>query len=156
MNTHCLKPRIILFLDNIARNKDTKQSSDYGKDYKSGNAVNGNLNDFTHTKDEINQWWMVDLGSIYDVTHIQLYNRRDLGGEYLCVLQLCVCTYTVVQVYTYTMLQLCLCTHTNLQLCVCTYTIAYTYTMLQLCLCTHTNLQLCVCTYTIVYTYTML
>ena len=64
---------------NIALGKTATQSSYYNNDpsaYPAGNAVNGKLDDFSHTLSETtNQWWMVDLEKPYDVTTIELYNR---------------------------------------------------------------------------------
>ena len=51
------------------------------------NAVNGNTsgryshnpsnNDITHTNDENGSWWQVDLGKIYDIDRIVIWNRTD-------------------------------------------------------------------------------
>ena len=65
--------------DNLALGKTATQSSDYNNDpsaYPAGNAVNGKLDDFSHTlSNTTNQWWMVDLKKPYDVTTIEIYNR---------------------------------------------------------------------------------
>ena len=71
---------------NLALRKKATQSSDYNDDpsvYPAINAVNGKLDDFTHTKsDTENQWWMVDLESAYNVTTVELYNRKTTDGKY--------------------------------------------------------------------------
>ena len=69
----------LLIAGNLALGKTATQSTDYNDDpsaYPAGNAVNGKLDDFSHTLSETtNQWWMVDLEKPYDVTAIELYNR---------------------------------------------------------------------------------
>ena len=71
----------LLIVDNLALGKTATQSTDHNNDpsaYPAGNAVNGKLDDFSHTLSETtNQWWMVDLEKPYDVTAIELYNRLD-------------------------------------------------------------------------------
>ncbi|XP_067942827.1 uncharacterized protein [Watersipora subatra] len=65
---------------NLALNKPVRQSSDYpNSDYIAQKAVDGNTDgsDFSHTEAKANQWWMVDLGGQYEVTNIELYNRKD-------------------------------------------------------------------------------
>ena len=68
-----------LIAGNLALGKTATQSTDYNNDpsaYPAGNAVNGKLDDFSHTlSGTTNQWWMVDLEKPYDVTNIELYNR---------------------------------------------------------------------------------
>ena len=64
----------ILAAGNLARGKPTDQSTASN----SGNAVNGNYDDFTHTTaGKHPSWWRVDLGDIYSIRQIKLYNRRD-------------------------------------------------------------------------------
>ncbi|MEX0314619.1 MAG: Ig-like domain-containing protein [Allomuricauda sp.] len=67
---------------NLAFNKPTSQSS---TDFNgaSSRAVDGNLNGIysngsvTHTEMEANSWWRVDLGAIYDITKVNVFNRTD-------------------------------------------------------------------------------
>jgi Tfp pilus assembly protein PilV len=46
-------------------------------------AVDGNTNgnyyagSVTHTNSHANAWWQVDLGAVYDITQINIYNRTD-------------------------------------------------------------------------------
>jgi len=67
---------------NLALGKPTKQSSTaFGGD--SGRAVDGNKdgnyfnNSMTHTADESSAWWEVDLGAVYDLDRIVVWNRTD-------------------------------------------------------------------------------
>ncbi|WP_373331290.1 galactose-binding domain-containing protein [Salmonirosea aquatica] len=73
---------------NLALNKPTKQSSDMDPRYAgSGKAVDGNTdgsfkmsdtkNSITHTNDERSAWWEVDLGAVYDIEKIVIWNRQD-------------------------------------------------------------------------------
>ena len=73
---------------NLALNKPTKQSSDMAPSYaSSGKAVDGNTdssfkmgdtkNSITHTSDERSAWWEVDLGAVYDIDKIVIWNRQD-------------------------------------------------------------------------------
>ncbi|RME05412.1 MAG: hypothetical protein D6816_08940 [Bacteroidetes bacterium] len=73
---------------NIAKGKSARQSTTaYGDAISgAGNAVDGNTNAFwrhdagnsiTHTNYEDNPWWEVDLGKVYDISAIKIYNRAD-------------------------------------------------------------------------------
>lgn len=67
---------------NVARGKSTEQSSTY-LDRVSSRAVDGNLNGYnsgqsvTHTLEESNPWWNVNLQSYYQISEIRIYNRQD-------------------------------------------------------------------------------
>jgi hypothetical protein len=69
-------------ISNIALNKATEQSST-GYNGVASRAVDGNLNgkyngnSVTHTAQETQPWWQVDLGSVSEVSYIDLYNRTD-------------------------------------------------------------------------------
>lgn len=77
---------------NLAYQKKATQSSNYGQHAgqaskavdgnTSGNWKNGSL---SCTKDggTNNPWWTVDLGEIYDVSKIEIWNRTDCCGERL-------------------------------------------------------------------------
>jgi hypothetical protein len=77
-------------LTNLALNKKATQSSNFfpsaGLADKAvdgevdGNWANGSV---THTTAETNPWWQVDLGGIFTVTKIQIWNRTDAGQERL-------------------------------------------------------------------------
>ena len=68
----------ILAAGNLARGKPTAQSSTFNSNYPSSKAVNGVYNDFTHTTaGAYPSWWRVDLGDVYSIGQIKLYNRKD-------------------------------------------------------------------------------
>lgn len=67
---------------NVALNKSAIQSSDYDRNvFPASKAVDGVMtgtgNDFTHTKDGSGNWWQVDLGDLYDIDEIVIWNRVD-------------------------------------------------------------------------------
>lgn len=65
---------------NIAKGKSASQFSPQnaaGKavdGFTDGNYYNGSV---THTNQGPNPWWEVDLGAVYDISTIKLYNRTD-------------------------------------------------------------------------------
>ena len=61
---------------NIAINKPAAQSSDYSKKYPATNAVNGDIDDFSHTLPDDAKWWKVNLVAKYSIRRIELYNRK--------------------------------------------------------------------------------
>ena len=77
----------------VAKGKTAKQSSDgVGEAGVASKAVDGNTsghwtanntNSFTHTNEENNPWWEVDLGSFYDISEIRIWNRTDCCQERL-------------------------------------------------------------------------
>ena len=68
---------------NYALNGTATQST-MGWDGVAENAINGNLGDFTHTAaDDPNMWWEIDLGDIYELKEIVVYNRASCCGERL-------------------------------------------------------------------------
>ena len=67
---------------NLAQGKSASQSStSFGG--SASRAIDGNTNGIyrssstTHTNNQAQPWWQVDLGSINNITHINLYNRTD-------------------------------------------------------------------------------
>ncbi|MGJ8672285.1 galactose-binding domain-containing protein [Rubritalea sp.] len=68
--------------ENVALGKSTEQSSEESAN-DSALAVDGNTSgDFadgsvTHTENEANPWWEVDLGDNYYISEIWVYNRTD-------------------------------------------------------------------------------
>ena len=71
---------------NVALNKRATQSSNYTSSAgQPSKAVDGNTNgnwsgrSVTHTAGNFqkNPWWTVDLGGIYDINKIQIWNRTD-------------------------------------------------------------------------------
>lgn len=74
--------------DNLAFGKPARQSSDLDACYAgAGKAVDGNtdanlkMNDakssVSHTGDEESPWWEVDLGAVYDIGKVVVWNRQD-------------------------------------------------------------------------------
>ncbi|ESO95097.1 hypothetical protein LOTGIDRAFT_160858 [Lottia gigantea] len=70
---------------NLALGKTAIQSSNY-LEYTAGKAVDGNTSGYfqedscSHTYQysrNVSEWWEVDLGSVYDITDIIIYNRID-------------------------------------------------------------------------------
>ncbi len=68
---------------NVALNKATKQSSNYNSRSGADKAVDGNTRgkwsdgSVTHTKPSKNPYWQVDLGQVYDIKSIKIFNRTD-------------------------------------------------------------------------------
>jgi len=52
------------------------QSSEYGG-YPASNAVDGNVNSFTHTADLVDSYWMADLGRVYPIDRVEIVNRNS-------------------------------------------------------------------------------
>jgi len=69
-------------LSEVSYSKTATQSSDYSGGV-AGRAVDGNTNSrfsgrsCTHTQSTDKPWWMVDLGSFYDVQQVIVFNRGD-------------------------------------------------------------------------------
>jgi hypothetical protein len=70
---------------NLALGKTTTQSSTLDFVYASGNAVDGDINTFTHTLAGMNTpaTWEVDLGTNYSLSRIVLWNRVSCCGSRL-------------------------------------------------------------------------
>ncbi|XP_067943686.1 receptor-type tyrosine-protein phosphatase delta-like isoform X3 [Watersipora subatra] len=73
---------------NLASNKPTRQSTEYnvnGMNFSASNAVNGRLDDFSHTgENKTFNWWKVDLGRKYSLGSIILHDRTgtaDVEGR---------------------------------------------------------------------------
>ncbi|MBO3097275.1 discoidin domain-containing protein [Gelidibacter pelagius] len=76
---------------NLALGQPTSQSSvDWGGDPEK--AVDGNTSGFfdndnlegnsvTHTEDLPDSWWRVDLGEVFDLSEIRIFNRTDESGR---------------------------------------------------------------------------
>ncbi|MFK7908596.1 MAG: discoidin domain-containing protein, partial [Chitinophagales bacterium] len=85
-NTPIAKPTPTSSAKNLAQGKPTRQSStmDIGK---SSLAVDGNTNgvwtgrSVSHTNEQNNPWWEVDLGAMYDISKVEIYNRTDCCSE---------------------------------------------------------------------------
>ncbi len=59
----------------VASGADASRAADGGYD---GNFGNGSV---SQTWDEQSPWWQVDLGAVYDLAEIRIWNRRDFGKE---------------------------------------------------------------------------
>ena len=74
--------------ENIALGKVTQQSS-IAHGGESSRGVDGvrdgvwRHNSVTHTADEQSPWWEVDLGGLYDLDSVRLFNRTDCCSERL-------------------------------------------------------------------------
>ncbi|XP_038066691.1 receptor-type tyrosine-protein phosphatase mu-like [Patiria miniata] len=62
------------------RNKPTSQSTTFAADVPAENAVDGDRGTTSHTKEDPNQWWRVDLEAIYCLKKITILNRVDGWG----------------------------------------------------------------------------
>ncbi|MEM6802928.1 MAG: discoidin domain-containing protein [Bacteroidota bacterium] len=76
---------------NVSQGKSATQSSTFASrlSFEANNATDGNRNgastgnSITHTNNEANAWWEIDLGQIYNLSKISLWNRTDCCGERL-------------------------------------------------------------------------
>ena len=74
---------------NLALNKTTSQSSNAYGSNNGIKAVDGKTNgdywddSVTHTANNPQEWWQVDLGDVYDIDTIRVYNRTDCCSERL-------------------------------------------------------------------------
>jgi len=67
---------------NLALNKKALQSSTYNS--LGAQRVNdGNKTSFNHTLEDAEAWWQVDLGTVSDITNIEIYNRLDCCSKKL-------------------------------------------------------------------------
>ena len=77
------------FEENLAYQKNTIQSSTYNDQGASDHAVDGNSNtrwngwSCTHTRDQKQPWWRVDLGNVELVNEIYVVNRGFCCGDRL-------------------------------------------------------------------------
>jgi len=69
---------VISGANNVALNKTVTASSDYNvTQFPHGNFTNGKMDDFAHTRDGEEEWFLVDLGKEYKIDEIMLYNRQS-------------------------------------------------------------------------------
>ncbi|XP_044214411.1 uncharacterized protein LOC122986938 isoform X1 [Thunnus albacares] len=61
------------------RELNTSQSSNYtdGVPYVSGRAIDGNETQCSHTKTKKKSWWTIDLGRVYNISCISIYNIQQ-------------------------------------------------------------------------------
>ncbi|CAG2184558.1 unnamed protein product [Mytilus edulis] len=57
--------------------KHTEQSSNYLSSFPASNAIDGNLSTFSHTSQQTNPFWILDLGTVYKVKMIKVFARTD-------------------------------------------------------------------------------
>jgi hypothetical protein len=88
MTLKAIVTKLLEKLTNVALNKKAFQSSTYGgrrrKYYSSAQAVDGLSKTFSMTNKvrRVNSYWYVDLGGIYTIRHIDIFNRRKSSGGY--------------------------------------------------------------------------
>jgi len=76
-------------ITNLALGGVARQSStlNLGLDFSAANAIDGNTggnfpsDDIVHTNLEAQPWWEIDLGAVYDLTSISVFNREDCCAE---------------------------------------------------------------------------
>jgi RHS repeat-associated protein len=68
---------------NLALNKPAQQSSQLNSSYPASKGVDGSISSFTHTNGDANAWWQVDIGNIYYIETLKLWNRQDCCSERL-------------------------------------------------------------------------
>ncbi|WP_010522804.1 galactose-binding domain-containing protein [Aquimarina agarivorans] len=61
---------------NLALNKNATQSTTL-RTFNASFANDGNRNNFSHTRNNGAAWWEVDLGSVSNISHINVWNRAD-------------------------------------------------------------------------------
>ena len=67
---------------NVAHNEHAIQSSDWSSPLAADKAVDGNLNTFSCTLRESNNYWSVDLGVDVNIDHLYIKNiYASIGGE---------------------------------------------------------------------------
>ena len=79
-NNHFVRQQGIL-LQNVALNRNAVQSSQFNHYSGAGRAVDGNKDTLfqsgscTHTNDEPDPWWRVDLQNVYKIAAVTITNR---------------------------------------------------------------------------------
>ncbi|XP_076112654.1 uncharacterized protein LOC143080614 [Mytilus galloprovincialis] len=68
---------------NYALRRKASQSSTASSKFSANKAVDGVENTFTHTKNQNNPYWSVDLGKTVSVKQINIINRKDCCGKRL-------------------------------------------------------------------------
>ncbi len=78
-----------VYFQNLALNRTAQQSSTFAVGAEASKAVDGNVNgaygsgSVTHTTNESNPWWEVDLAQSYALQAVRVWNRTDCCGERL-------------------------------------------------------------------------
>ncbi|XP_071172918.1 uncharacterized protein [Mytilus edulis] len=78
-----LKPAKPLIGTNYALRRKASQSSTHSSRFAASKAVDGVENTFTHTKNQKNPYWSVDLGKTVSVKQINIINRKNCCGNRL-------------------------------------------------------------------------
>ncbi|XP_076073062.1 fucolectin-6-like [Mytilus galloprovincialis] len=65
----------------VAHRKSTYQSSTWRPQFPSSMAVDGSLQTIQHTDIQQNPYWVVDLGQMYSITSVEVYNEPNGNGE---------------------------------------------------------------------------
>lgn len=74
---------------NLSKGKEVTQSSNYNNSSIAAKAVDGNTNgnfsagSVTHTGNDLNAWWEVDLGKRHQLSTLKIWNRTDCCGNRL-------------------------------------------------------------------------
>ncbi len=63
---------------NLAASGTATQSSNLSASYLANKAIDGDINNFSHTSNQDqNAWWQIDLGSVQDISFMNIYNRAN-------------------------------------------------------------------------------
>lgn len=74
---------------NLALGQEATQSSNYGDAALADRAVDGNTGgawgeySLTHTNNDYQAWWQVDLGHVYELGELRVWNRTDCCADRL-------------------------------------------------------------------------
>jgi len=66
---------------NLSQGKVAAQSSNYSVNYPASRVVDGNTSNFNHTGIELQPWWQVDLGTVYQLASVEITSRQDCCGD---------------------------------------------------------------------------
>ncbi|CAC5374578.1 Fibrinogen-like protein A,Ryncolin-4,Angiopoietin-related protein 7,Angiopoietin-related protein 1,Ficolin-3,Ficolin-1-B,Techylectin-5A,Ficolin-2,Ryncolin-1,Tenascin-R,Fibrinogen-like protein 1,Angiopoietin-1,Tenascin-X,Fibrinogen C domain-containing protein 1-A,Tenascin-N,Ryncolin-3,Tenascin,Fibroleukin,Fibrinogen C domain-containing protein 1,Ryncolin-2,Angiopoietin-related protein 6,Angiopoietin-related protein 2,Angiopoietin-2,Microfibril-associated glycoprotein 4,Ficolin-1-A,Ficolin-1,Fibrinogen C dom len=82
-NMSSIKPRKRLL--EVAKGKRTYQSSSLAHPFKYASkfAVDGRLDTIQHTEKQHLPYWVVDIGTIYNIERVEIYNHQNCCGERL-------------------------------------------------------------------------
>jgi len=66
---------------NISRGKRILSSSIYSEKFKPENLIADNVKNISRTKNGKDEWFLIDLGEMINISHIQIFNRLDCCGD---------------------------------------------------------------------------
>lgn len=72
-------------LREVAQGRRTYQSSLYDSKFPSKFAVDGRLGTIQHTKKQYHPYWVVDLGTIYNIERVEIYNEPNCCGKSIII-----------------------------------------------------------------------